>query len=452
MSHSSSPFLRRRRTRRQVVGGLAGGAAAFTAGSMLPGTLLARKAPAVIQASGPLTYWGGLIFSDAANEMLTDTINQWGSDNGVETEVVMINQNETNQRVSAAVEAGTMPSALDMGLDLALLLSTSGQLQDVSDIYDTIGAAQGGWHESVDGAVAPEKFNGIRAGVPFGAGGNVLFRRQDILDEIGVTEAPATWQELSDVAAQAQEGAPGVYGLGLALSNVGDANLMVSALQSYGGRIADDEGVTCTISSPETMAFLEWVNAAWEAGLFPPGATTWDGAGDNTAYLSGQAVFIANTGSVSIAAQTDDPELFEATAYSALPAGPVMQVAPIGPNLRAIPTSTEDVDTVKALLEFLAQPEFLGEYYKVAIYGPVLQGQDEMEAFTSTPVLGGLRDLVLNGTAPGAPDVSNTAYADFNSNFTVPKMIQRIVVDGMSLEEAMAEAQTSGETIYAKYV
>ena len=142
----------------------------------------------------------------------------------------------------------------------------------------------------------------------------------------------------------------------------------------------------------------------------------------------------------------------EATAYSALPAGPVMQVAPIGPNLRAIPTSTEDVETVKALIEFLAQPEFLGEYYKVAIYGPVLQGQDEMEAFASTPVLGGLRDLVLNGTPPGAPDVSNTAYADFNSNFTVPKMIQRIVVDGMSLEEAMAEAQSSGETIYAKYV
>ncbi|MBA3378326.1 MAG: extracellular solute-binding protein, partial [Chloroflexia bacterium] len=330
-------------------------------------------------------------------------------------------------------------------------LSTSDQLQDVSDLYDSIGAAQGGWHESVDGAVAPEKFNGIRAGVPFGAGGNVLFRRQDILDEIGISEAPATWQELSDVAAQAQEGAPGVFGLGLALSNVGDANLMVSVLQSYGGRIADDEGLTCTISSPETLAFLEWVKAAWDAGLFPPGATTWDGAGDNTAYLSGQAVFIANTGSVSIAAQTDDPELFEATAYSALPAGPVMQVAPIGPNLRAIPTTTEDVDTVKALLEYLAQPEFLGEYYKVAIYGPVLQGQDEMEAFTSTAVLGGLRDLVLTGTAPGAPDVSNTAYADFNSNFTVPKMIQRIVVDGMSLEEAMAEAQTSGETIYAKY-
>jgi multiple sugar transport system substrate-binding protein len=438
-------YARRTHSRRAVVGG----AAAIASTSVLAQTLAARKAPAVIQESVKLTYWGGLIFSDEANQLLVDTINQWGSDNGVETEVVMINQNETNQKVSAAVESNTMPSALDLGLDLALLLSQSDQLLDLSDTYEAIGAAHGGWHDSVAGAVDKAKFNGIQAGVPFGAGGNVLFRRLDVLEEAGITEAPATWQELSDQAAQAQQ--PGVYGLGLALSNVGDANLMVSALQSYGGRIADDAGKTCTITSDETREFLEWVKAAWDAGLFPPGATTWDGAGDNTAYLSGQAVFIANTGSVSIAAATDDPELFEATGYSALPAGPVMTVAPIGPNMRAVPIGNPDPDTAKALIEFLAQPEFIGEYYKVAIYGPVLKSQDDLEAFTSTPVLTGLKDLVLNGTAPAFPDVSNTAYADFNSNFSVPKMIQRIVVDGLSIEEALAECQETGDNIYAKY-
>ncbi len=102
-------------------------------------------------------------------------------------------------------------------------------------------------------------------------------------------------------------------------------------------------------------------------------------------------------------------------------------------------------------LEYLESPAFLGEYYKVAIYGPVLKAQESMEAFTATPVLSGLKDLVANGTAPGFPDVSNTAYADFNSNFSVPKMIQRIVVDGMSIDDAMAEAQKQGEAIYAKY-
>jgi multiple sugar transport system substrate-binding protein len=177
-----------RTSRRRVVGGIAGaGLGAGLAGGRLGGLLAARRAPSLIQGGGKLTYWGGLIFSDEANAMLEDTINAWGEANGVETEVVMINQNETNQKVSAAVESNTMPSALDLGLDLALLLTNSGQLIDLNDLYGTIGTAQGGWHESVDGAIAVEKFGGIRPGIPFGASGNVLFRRQDILDEVGIT-------------------------------------------------------------------------------------------------------------------------------------------------------------------------------------------------------------------------------------------------------------------------
>ena len=407
MSNSSSRLFSSRVSRRQVIVGASGG---VVASSLLPGILQARSAPALIQGSTKLTYWGGLIFSDAANSMLTDTINAWGKANNIETDVVMINQNETNQKVSAAVESGTMPDALDMGLDLLLLLSSTGQLASLDDLYAKIGKAQGGWHESVDSALAPEKFGGSRNGIPFGAGGNVLFGRKDILQEAGITTMPKTWQELSDSAKKAQQ--PGVFGMGFALSNVGDGNLNVSILQSYGGRIADDAGKKCTIQSAETKTYMEWLKAAWDAKLFPPGATTWDGAGDNTAYLSGQAIFIANTGSVSIKAQQDDPELAASTMYSALPAGPVMQVAPIGPNVRAVPKSTKDPDVAKALIEHLTAPDFLQEYYKVAIYGPVLKNQDAFAAF-DTPVLGGLRDLVLNGTAPGAPDVYNTAYADF---------------------------------------
>ncbi|MGB3328325.1 MAG: hypothetical protein WBA46_05170, partial [Thermomicrobiales bacterium] len=85
---------RSRLTRRQVVAGAAAGIAGT---SLLPGILQARRAPALLQSGGKLTFWGGLIFSDAANELMTNTVNDWGKANGVETEVVMINQNETNQ-------------------------------------------------------------------------------------------------------------------------------------------------------------------------------------------------------------------------------------------------------------------------------------------------------------------------------------------------------------------
>ena len=443
-----------RLTRRRILTGATGLGLASTfrpgaAASPLAEMLAARRAPALLRRQDEtLTYWGGLIFSDAANALLVDTITAWGEANGVVTEVVMINQNETNQKVSAAVESGTMPDALDMGLDLLLLLSNAEELIDVADVFDKVGAAQGGWYESVDAATAPEKLGGLRAGLPFGAGGNLLFTRRDVLEAAGLTPPPETWEQLRDFAAQTQ--APPLYGMGLALSNVGDGNLQMSVLQSYGGRIADDAGTTCTIKSEETRAYLEWVSAAYEQGLFPPGATTWDGAGDNTAYLSGQAVFIANTGSVSLAMDEDDPELAAATSYSPLPAGPIGRVSPISPNVRAIPATTADADQAKALLEHLANPEFLAAYYDVAIYGPVLIGQAGFEAFTDL-VHAGLADLVANGTAPGAPDLYNTAYADFSANFIVPKMVQRVVIDGYDLDRAMDEAQQQGQAIYDKY-
>ncbi|MBK8083491.1 MAG: extracellular solute-binding protein [Devosia sp.] len=129
---------------------------------------------------------------------------------------------------------------------------------------------------------------------------------------------------------------PPVSGLGLALSNVGDGNVQINVMQSYGGRIADDAGKKVTIKSEETRAYLAWLKDAWDKGIFPPGNTTWDGAGDNQAYLSGQAAFIANTGSVGIAAKKDDPELFEASAFSPLPAGPKGTISPITPQSRVV--------------------------------------------------------------------------------------------------------------------
>ena len=286
--------------------------------------------------------------------------------------------------------------------------------------------------------------------MPFGVSGNMILRRTDLLGPAGFTEAPATWD---DLVAQAEAvNAPPVSGLGLALSNVGDGNMQVAVMQSFGGRIADDAGTTVAIKSDATRAYLAWVKDAWDRGVFPPGNATWDGAGDNQAYLSGQAAFIANTGSVGIAAKDQDPELFEATDYSPLPAGPEGVISPLNLQLRAIPKTAQNPDAARALIEHLAQPEFMQEYFKVAIYGPVLMDQAGFAAFDgSSAIHAGLLELVKNGTAPGYPDVYNTAFADVYNNFIVPKMVQRVVIDGWDVDRAMDEAQAQAQSIYDKY-
>jgi multiple sugar transport system substrate-binding protein len=434
-------------TRRHVLGASAASAALATLGG---GARSVLAAPPVIKRGTKLTYWGGLIFSDAANKLLTDTINDWGKQNGVETEVVMINQNETVQKVSAAVESKTMPDALDLDIDLLLLLSRQGVFLPIDDVYSSVGQAQGGWTDAIEHVMATLAASGGHTGIPFGSSGNMLLRRNDLLSKAGFTKPAATWEELKKQAEVLTK--PPLFGLGLALSNVGDGNTQVGVLQSYGGRIADDSGKKVTIKSDATRTYLGWVKDAWDKHLFPPGNTTWDGAGDNNAYLSGQAVFIANTGSVGIAAKKDDPDLYQSTAYSALPGGPIGVVSPIDPNLRAIPKTARDPDTCKALLTYLANPDFMNAYFKVAIYGPVLKGQSKLSAFDgSDPILAGLRDLAQRGTAPGYPDNYNAAYADAMSNFVVPKMIQRVVIDNWNFDRAMDEAQTRTQQIYDKY-
>jgi multiple sugar transport system substrate-binding protein len=147
----------------------------------------------------------------------------------------------------------------------------------------------------------------------------------------------------------------------------------------------------------------------------------------------------------------NDPELLAATRFSGLPAGPKMQLQPYGPNVRAIPVTSRYKDLAKDLLMYLADDEFMKEYYANAIYGPVLNSQVDFPVFKESPIHVGLLDVAKNGTPPAFPDVDNPAYAEFNSNFLIPKMIQRVVVDNVSIDDAVKETQAACQAIYDKY-
>lgn len=428
-------------SRRKVLATAASGVALAAAGTF--------PMPAIAQ-SKKLTYWGGLVLNDTAHKLLIDNVTSWGKENGIETEVVLINVNEITQKVSAAIASDTLPDVFDVGLELLTLLSRQNVFANVDDVFERIGTAHGGWFEGPARASDMTAVAGNRTGIPFGVSGNLLMRRKDLLEPAGFTEPPKTWDELV-TQAEAINKAP-LSGLGLALSNVGDGNLQTSVMQSFGGRVADDAGKKVMLDSPETRLWLTWLKSAWDKGLFAPGVTVWDGSGDNQAYLSGQVGFIANTGSVAVAARKDDPELFESTGFSALPAGPIGTISPVSPQSRVIKAKSPLVEESKSLLEHLANSEFMNEYFQYAIWGPVLKDQEQLPAFDGTnTILNGLLDLAKTGTAPAYPDVFNAAYADMSANFIIPKLVQRVVVDGWDFDKAIAEGHASAQAIYDKY-
>ena len=133
-------------------------------------------------------------------------------------------------------------------------------------------------------------------------------------------------------------------------------------------------------------------------------------------------------------------------------AEPIVQPAQAMKNKPHAAKASPLQDEARALIEHLANPGFMNAYFNVAIYGPVLKSQEQLPAFDgSNSILVGLLGLAQNGTAPAAPDVYNAAWADLSSNFIIPKMVQRVVVDGWDFDRAMDEAQTQGQAIYDKY-
>src|SRR5258708_26494191 len=131
------------------------------------------------QQKDKFVYWGGLIFSDDANKLFVQKIQEWGQKKGIDVEVVMINQNETVQKVSAAIEAGTMPDALDLGYDLTLLLSKQKKLEALDSVYNDIGKAHGGWFDFANTLVTGKDFGGSIYGNSYGRSGNFPFFRHD---------------------------------------------------------------------------------------------------------------------------------------------------------------------------------------------------------------------------------------------------------------------------------
>ncbi|HXF64229.1 MAG TPA: hypothetical protein VNK95_21555, partial [Caldilineaceae bacterium] len=145
-------------------------------------------------------------------------------------------------------------------------------------------------------------------------------------------------------------------------------------------------------------------------------------------------------------------ELAEATKYSALPAGPAMRLAPADVGwMRVIPTTSNHKEMAKDLFKYLADEAFIEEYYANAIYGPSAQLYVDAPIFSESAVHQGLLDLALNGSFGGFPDVDNAAFAEYQTNFLTPRMIQRIVIDGLSIDESIAETQEACQAIYDKY-
>ena len=188
-------------------------------------------------------------------------------------------------------------------------------------------------------------------------------------------------------------------------------------------------------------------------GLFPNDAASWDYSSNNKSFQEEQSILVINAASIFTWSEANKPELAEVTGLVAKP--------------------KDERDTTNASLRYCtmmsadtkvrdAAAELIQALYTADIYAPWLEMgfvTNVVQEYDTLPMWEGKRakfnEAAKIGVYPGFPaPYDNAAMADLNnvgSNAPVGTMVVRVLIDGWTIEDAIAESDEFAKQVFARY-
>lgn len=390
-------------------------------------------------ATPKLTIWTGTTFTPDADETQDNQIRQWAEENGVEVEIARMSNDERTPRWQTAFESRQFPDCASIDLNDLPKFILSDVLVETTELMERLNQQEGGF---TDGAfLAGRTSDGKHWSVPSFSSTEIFYVRTDALEEAGL-ELPETWEDVRTIAEAINDPENQFWGWGMQLGTPSwDSEVaFTSKLWSFGGRTWDEEGKPA-IDSDATRELLQFLKDAWDAGLIPPDGPTWDDGSNNRAYQSEIVGMVFNTGSILRYLQTEDEALLEKTAVIPIPAGPEGRfVSGYFYQWGAFNTS-ENAELCLDLMEYLFSPEQLRAYYEAG-GGNMLPVYKEMlnDEMWQDPQRKVLAEMVPHTYPQGYPGLTTPWVLDAWNDHTMVKMVNRVLVDGWTIDDAIAEA------------
>lgn len=265
----------------------------------------------VSRADADLVIWA----DETRVQALEPFVEQFGTDNGITVALQELEFDEIRSQFSTAAPAGEGPDIIVGAHDWLGELVTNGLVAPI----DLANAA-----EYADVAIDAMTYDGQLYGVPYAIENIALVRNTDL-----VPEAPATFEELEQIALDLQES--GEVEIGLALqADAADPYHNYPLFTAFGASVfaVNEDGTynpdELGLDTPEGLAAAEQFGAWVESGLINP-SVTYDVMVDS--FASGNAAF-AITGPWAVS--QEDPPGFRAQGvnYAVSPIPPIQGGTP----------------------------------------------------------------------------------------------------------------------------
>ncbi len=420
-----------------------------------------------------LKIWWDKGFTLEEDEALQQLVSNWEKQSGNKVKLSFYTTDELPQKVQRAIQAGNPPDIMmSHSAERALnpRLAWEGNLSDVSGVIEPVKSL---YSEAVLEAVHfYNNFDKKRSyyAVPISQATIHIFYWRDLLKQVSRSESDIPkewnafwefWKQMQDnlQARQKQE----IYGLGFPISIAASDTyyLFEQILEAYDVQILDSKG-QLLLNDPKVrqgiVESLRWYAKFYQQGYVPPDAVNWLNPDNNRNLLNRVVVMTANaTLSIPASVRQDLDTYRNKLGILEFPN------KPNGKPMRYLVTvkqvvlfaESKNQKTAKDFLAYFIQPETIGNYLKVSggrnlpVMVPVWKDpfwKNPADPHLSTAV----KNLIQDQTRPFYY-VQNPAYSVVLEENIWGKALNRIVVDGISSEQAADEAIERIEQIFAQW-
>jgi len=417
--------------------------------SAFKGSSTASAAAPAVVGGKKLTIWFGQSFLEAMDKRLGSMFQDYGKERGVEIDFIITPSAQLPQRLAAAIQGKNPPDICYQYDSDTQYYRGQNQLVEVTDVWTDL-KKKGG--EVYPAAEATISWDSKAWSIPFGINPWPVHARKDLLDKAGL-KYPATWDEFIETCKKIQH-PPQVYGYGMCLGKNDDCNCnFINLMWTFGAQMQTKDNKP-SFNTPETRkAFALIADMYTKHKIIPPGAINWDNAGNNNAYQSDQCVFVQNPASVLAWCQVNKPQLAEATTLANIPAGPAGSFGQVDCWAMSIFKDSKAQDVAKEALAYVMEPNRYDEFIQMAAgrYVPVYKKLTNTKFWKESKFYHTYPGLAETGRIMAYAGQPTAAFGEVLRNYLIPDALQSVIVQGVSVDNAVNEADKKIQAIYKKH-
>ncbi|HEX9016544.1 MAG TPA: extracellular solute-binding protein [Chloroflexota bacterium] len=374
----------KRITRRELLAGMAVGAASIAAaacGSSAPAPTAApaaaptkaagaapapttaaaaaapTSAPAVLKGTS-LAFLGGTYFIPDAQKLFVQQLNDWGKANNVTVSADFLSWPDLQAKIAAAVQSGAGADVFHLWQGWSFLYKDA--LVDMTDMAEKIGQRDGGYYDWVTKAV---KTGSQWFAVPTGQTNAAINYRISYLKQAGAEKFPDTWEDLFALGKKLKAAGKPI-GQALGHSTGDPVGFCYPYMWSYGAMEVEPDGKTIAFNKPEFVDAMKRFIQGWKDGYDETGLS-WDDNSNNRAFLSDQISITYNGSSIYEAAKKDAPKIAEDMDHADMPKGPAGRFYQMGSHSFAALKNSKNVAGAKDFLTWWFDPARFDEWIHI---------------------------------------------------------------------------------------